>query len=548
MIESSSVEVGSRDLTHPAAFFRPLSTTLESSRWLALTAVLAIAAMVRLPGLAATGFSEDEINKLAAVRAYSHGNFADNAEHPMAMKLADWMSLRAAAWWNATHAQQEVAAEAALRLPNALVGAATSVALFLAAEALFDTTVGAWAALLWALDVNAAGINRIGKEDTFFLFFLLIAVWCFERAKQVMTVPAVRDRWFNWSGAAFGVMLASKYLPGFFGLHAAFNIAADGDVEDKTPDKRLPFYAAMAAAFVAVNFAVLLPSTWAYVLGYLHGDTLRHTGYMFWGRLYVNEVAASPWGTPPWFYLTFLVTKVPLVVLGAAAIGLAWTARHSRHRGATFIRVFLVLTLLPYSLVASKFVRYLLPVLAVLDVAAAVGVAWLIRRARRIQPAERSAAVTMLLAAALVVPLGAHAVRAAPYYALAQNTIGARLAQNGLLFPDDELYDAGVREAVDAIARVAPAGAVLCSDATAVVSEYLRRDGRTDITACSIARDGLPMQPRDTWVIAQEGHIYFENQLVIEQIARRYAPWLELRVGGFPAAVVYHLSLQDGGQ
>ncbi len=548
MIESSSVEVGSRDLTHPAALFRAFSTTLESSRWLELTVVLVVAGMVRLPGLGATGFSEDEINKLRAVDAYSQGNFAENAEHPMAMKLAAWGSLRAASWWNSTFPQQAISAEAALRLPNAIAGAATAGALFLAAGALFDTTVAAWAAMLWALDVNAAAINRIGKEDTFFLFFLLIAVWCFERAKKVMTVPRLRDRWFNWSGAAFGVMLASKYLPGFFGLHAAFNIAADGDVEDKTPDKRLPFYAAMTGAFAAVNFAVLLPATWAYVLGYVHGDTLRHTGYMFWRQLYVNGVEATPWGVPPWFYLTFLVTKVPLVVLGAAALGLVWTARHSRHRGATFIRVFLVLTLLSYSLVASKFVRYILPVLAVVDLAAAVGIAWLMRRAQRIQPPERSAAVAALIAAAVIVPLGAHAGGSAPYYSLAQNTIGARVAEDGLLFPDDELYDGGVREAVEAIARVAPAGAVICSDATAVVEEYLRRDGRTDIAACSIARDGLPMKPRDTWVIAQEGHIYFENQLVIEQIARRYVPWLELRVGGFPAAAVYHLSSSDSGQ
>jgi hypothetical protein len=128
---------------------------------------------------------------------------------------------------------------------------------------------------------------------------------------------------------------------------------------------------------------------------------------------------------------------------------------------------------------------------------------------------------------------------------MAQNTIGARLAADGLLFPDDELYDAGVREAVAAIAAAAAPDAVVCSDAAAVVAEYLSRERRPDITACSIARDGLPMpSPRgnETWVIAQQGHIYFENQLVIEQIARQQAPWLQLRVGGVPAADVYRLA------
>ena len=71
------------------------------------------------------------------------------------------------------------------------------------------------AALLWALDVNAIAINRIGKEDTFALFFFLAAVWCYERAKrQGKTDLVVAQRWYTASGAAFGLMLASKYFPG----------------------------------------------------------------------------------------------------------------------------------------------------------------------------------------------------------------------------------------------------------------------------------------------------------------------------------------------
>jgi Dolichyl-phosphate-mannose-protein mannosyltransferase len=521
---------------------RSLAGAVEWPRALTLTLVLAAALAVRLVGLGATGFSEDEINKLQAVDAYRHFDFSANAEHPMLMKLADWVSLDAAEWWNVHEGLAAIVTiprEAALRLPNALAGAAATGVIFLLVEALFDAAIAGWASLLWALDANAAAINRIGKEDTLLLLFLLLAAYFYERAKIAGPVdPARRRRWFNASGASFGLMLASKYMPHYFGLHALFNYAADRAPTDDVADKRPSFFAAMGGAFLVANFAVMLPATWRYLAGYARGDTMRHLGYDFVHRIYVNTMGATPWGIPPTFYLTAIATKVPLVVVALAVVGIVWTARHSAHRGATFIRIFLVFTLLPYSLVASKFLRYMLPMLAVIDIAAAVGLASVVRAIERLDSRSRplvAAAATAVIALALSTQLAA----AAPFYALAQNAIGALLVPRAALFPDDELYDAGVREAVQAIAATAGRGALVCSDAEHVVSEYLRASGRTDMRSCSMSHDGLPMAPVETWVIVQPGHIYFENADMIEQLGARGAPWLELEVGGAPAAQVY---------
>jgi dolichyl-phosphate-mannose-protein mannosyltransferase len=539
MFESNSVEVGSGDLTRPFFSLRSVATRIECSRTLALTALVSVAVAVRLFALGASGFSEDEINKLRAIDAYARGDFSANAEHPMLMKLAGWASVSGVRWWNAHGAPTPAAvisSEVALRLPNAIVGAATTSVVFVLTELLFDTATGAWAALFWAFDANAAAINRIGKEDTFLLGLLLLASYWYERGKQIAPVDTgARDRWYSRSGAAFGLMLASKYMPHYFGLHTLFIIAGDQNPDDKTPDKRVSFFLLMAGAFLAANVALLLPSTWHYLLAYAHGDTLRHTGYNFAHHIYVNSVDASPSGLPVWFYATFIATKIPLVTLAAAALGLAWAWRHRRHRGATFIRVFLLFTLLPYSLVASKFLRYMLPTIAVLDIAAAVGVAWFTRWIddRRLR---------LAVALGIVCSVAIDGMSAAPYYGLAQNTIGASLAAPASLFPDDELYDAGVREAVEAIARVAAPNAVICSDATAVVGEYLSRYGRADAIARSISHDGIPMQRADVWIVVQDGHRYFENAATIDALERRLTPWIQIHVNGISAVRVYRLT------
>jgi hypothetical protein len=54
------------------------------------------------------------------------------------------------------------------RLPDAAVtgaaaGALTTLVVFLLVELLFDWPTASWAARLWALDVNATAVNRIGK-------------------------------------------------------------------------------------------------------------------------------------------------------------------------------------------------------------------------------------------------------------------------------------------------------------------------------------------------------------------------------------------------
>jgi hypothetical protein len=517
----------------------------RSARLVLLAAVL-LGAFFRCGSLGATGFAEDEIDIVRAVDEYRHLDFSANAEHPMLAKLAAFGAVEAAAAWNAVAdgaSLPRISPEEAIRFPSAFTGGVlTTLVIFLLCLELFpDVRIAAWASLLWALDVNATGVNRMAKEDTFFLFFLLAAAWLYARAKRVGRddLRGAR-RWYSASAVGFGLMLACKYMPHYYGLHALFVRITDPRPGENKPGK-WRWHAAMGAAFVATNFALFLPASWIRLSHYLAGHTPIHTGYVFAHTLYVNSILATPGGVPPSFYVAFLALKVPILVLAALAAGGMLMIRHRGERGFVFARIFLVFFLVPFSLLGGKFVRYMLPLLAVVDILAAAGIVWALDEARRrIRIPDRRWLVPALTAVVVAAPLYAQ-LSARPFYSLSQNAVGMAVAAPGYMFADDEFNDAGVREAVAAIARAAQPGAVIESDATTVVEEYLRQFGRPDLRALSLSRDGLPHAFRETWVIVQDGHVYFENRLVLEQIRRTMTPWAEWRAAGAVAVQVFAL-------
>ena len=533
----------SRPTTWTDAFgrTRPLSGIRAKVVLLACAAL--VAGITRIGDLDTYGFSEDEINKVQAIEQYRLGNFEANAEHPMLMKLAMWGSVELSEAWNrVAPTNAAISMETAVRLPNALAGGLTTVVLAGVADLLFGGTVAAVTAVVWAFDVNAIAVNRIGKEDTFLLLFFLLAVFCYERAKREGVSDLVRaQRWYTLSGAAFGLMLASKYMPQYLGIYALFNVLTDTEPGQNKPN-RLRHYGAMAAAFLMANLPILFPSTWRYFVSYVAGDTLVHHGYLYDGAMYVTNVPISPLGVPAAFYLRLIATKVPLVVLAALVPGVIELVRRRRERGFVLLRVLAVFVIVPYSLMAAKFLRYSLPMLATLDLMAAVGlvsgVSWLLRK--RWLSSTTRIAVAALAVAVFGIGLVLAQQRTAPYYSLFQNTIGLSASAGAPVFPE-ETYDFGVRESVEGIAAVADPAAVIVSDAPAVVAHYLREQPRRDIQVKSLSATGLDQRGRDTWVIVQDEHLTFENQRIVGLLRAREHPWREIRIDDRIAAQIFHV-------
>jgi 4-amino-4-deoxy-L-arabinose transferase-like glycosyltransferase len=454
-----------------------------------------------------------------------------------------------------------------LRLPNAVFGALTTVALFLLTESLFGARVAAWAALFWALDVNATSINRIGKEDTLLVFFLLLGCWCFEQAIATYANLASSRTWFARSGAAFGLMLASKYFPQLLGLHTLFAKAAQPRPGTRRATR---FWVWMGAAFIVANFALFTPDNLRWVGGYIKSEfhhtpaqtalglrdnpvedseardlglwRREHTGYRYLGHVYNNLVQNTPWGLPFSCYFVAIAAKTPLLVLGAFGVGTGLLVRRPRERGFVFARVFLVFTLLGYSLSASKFLRYLLPTIAVVDMVAATGAAfvldWLASRLSRLAVRRVAVAASVM---AIVASLLSAEIGAAPFYGTYQNVFGARVAPPGMLFPNCEFYDAGLREASGFVAGRAAKGAFVVSDAPIVTDEYFSRENRTDIDNWSLSSRGIPSRAAETWVIVQEGRFYLENEMTIDHLRAWYTPVWEYRICNVRVVQVFRL-------
>jgi hypothetical protein len=543
-VMTTAVFPATQPTTWPLVSLERFAISRARVRVLALAVVTSLAFGYRAVALSTYGLSEDEVNKVRAIEQYGQGHFGTNAEHPMLMKLAMWGSVELAGVWNhMAPAGRTVAIESAIRFPNVLAGTLATLVLFGLAELLFGTSVAIVASLLWALDVNAIAINRIGKEDTLLLFFFLLAMWCYERAKrQGAADPIGAQRWYGRSGASFGLMLASKYMPQYLGIYAFFNVISDRDPGANRPDK-VRYYGAMLLTFVAANAAVLMPETWQYCVRYVQGTTLVHHGYLYAGHLYVTNIPISPLGVPATFYFRLLATKVPLAVLGATAAGLIELVRRRHERGFILLRVWLVFVLVPYSLMAAKFMRYALPLFAAVDLVAAVGlvagIGWLLRK-RWLSRATR-VTVSLLAGVVSIVALAFGLQSASPFYSVFRNAVGERIAAAGATFPE-EAYDYGVREAVAAIAANAEPAAFVVSDAPAVVAYYLTAAGRTDLHVQSLSGQGIPYVRQPSWVIVQDDHATFENHDVVEQLRRQSEPWREFRAGDALTAQVFRLT------
>lgn len=525
---------------------KPAPTVDNRLRW-TTAGVLALLVVVglgfRVSQLGAIGFAEDEVNKVDAVHEYEHGDISANGEHPMLMKTLMLISMTGV---RRLQNPATFSDEFAVRLPNAIFGALTVIPLFLLTAAFFDRWTGLAAAALWAAGVNAITYNRIGKEDTLLVFFMLFAFYFYLRAKQSDTrnVGVVRKNYLL-SAVSFGLMLASKYFPHYFGLNALYHHNYHMRTrEPGEPAGRVPriFYLALVLAFLIANPAVLLPQVWQYLNVYMGEKLLVHTGYLFADQLYKNNVSRTPfWGTPIYFYLVFMAIKIPLLVLGSFIIGFVVSLKRRVHPGHAFVLFMFLFWIVPYSFFGAKWLRYTLSLMPFVYMLAAIGIVELIRFLyRRLNATSQLRTIVAVVVVAIFVGVPAWlAYKAGPHYALYTNALAADKV--GYFFPHDEFYDDGLREAIKFVCDNAPQGAVIANETPAATHYYLEQFKRTDLDSRAMSAHEFNVNniSGPAYFILQRGRTYYENRDKLAFIRANFKKADEVAVNGLTAAEVF---------
>jgi len=511
----------------------------------------------RASALSAEGLSEDELNKLNTVADYrTHGLTGANGEHPMLMKALQTASVFLADKWNATlvapGSDFYVQPETALRLPSVIFGALSTVLIYLLTTELFGAEVALVAAALWTFDPNAIGFNRIAKEDTFLLFFFLLANIFWLRGQRVAeSKPEADPRPYYWAtAAAFGAMIASKYVGHLIGISISYywmfqNLPATRWRLGKK--KMLMFFTIMGVVFLILSPTILIPETW-HQMGLFAGQKrIGHDSYEFMGTLYGHRWTDWLNGTPWYFYVVFTFVKLPLLTLVGFLVGLPLLFRRKLGDGRYFILFWLFYFFFCFSMLGGKFTRYYTVGLPAVLITTALGLQFVGRlaaqrlkalfRNSKIESYARAAVALLVVVSSVWLSLGA-----APHFRLYTNRVGGGTARAGFYFPHDEFYDLSMRDTVREIAAKAQQGAHLASESPTLAAYYAERSNRFDLVCVSLSDPtALKQLHENDFVIVARGRRYISNDALITTLHESSTPEFRINAGVVPSVDVYRL-------
>jgi len=519
---------------------------LSSSKTVVLIALIALTVAgfgFRLTNLSAEGLSEDELNKLNAVADYrAHGLTGANGEHPMLMKAFQAASIILAEKWN-NNSTQQVSPETALRLPGTIVGALSTILIFLIASELFGVEVALIAAALWAFDPSSIGFSRIAKEDSFLLFFFLLANVFWLRGQRIAESTDRNPNKYYWATAAsYGAMVASKYVPHLFAISICYYWMFQNLPETRWrlgKKRLLAFFAIMGIVFLILSPTVLLPETWKQMGLFAGGKRIGHDGYEFMGQLYPQRFEDWLHGIPVYFYLVFTAVKLPLLTVLGFVVGLPRLFRRKLGDGRYFILFWFMLWVVAFCFPGGKFTRYYTTVLPAVLITCALGIQWAGRwLADRIAGLDWVATLVVVVIGASVIS----SLQAAPHFRLFTNSIGGGTARAGYYFPHDEFYDASMRDVIAEIATSARSGSRVVSESPSLAAYYAERAGRPDLRCLSMSDPETlqHLEPGD-FVIVARGRRYFSNDAIVSALRGHAAPVAELKLGVVPSAKIYEV-------
>ena len=499
----------------------------------------------RVTGLSAEGLSEDELNKLDAVADYrAHGLTGANGEHPMLMKACQAATIILAEKWNNSFPANQIAPETALRLPGTIVGALSAILIFLITSELFGVEVALIAAALWTFDPSAIGLNRIAKEDSFLVFFFLLANVFWLRGQRAAESTDTSPNKYYWlTAASYGAMVASKYVPHLFAISICYYWMFQSLPETRWrlgKKRLLIFFTIMGLVFLVLSPTVLLPETWRQMGLFAGGKRVSHDGYEFMGQLYTQRFSDWLNGIPGYFYFVFTAVKLPLLTVLGFVAGLPLLFRRRLGDGRYFILFWFLLWVVAFCFPGGKFTRYYTTILPAVLITSALGIQFAGRWLASLVPANVKHYVPATLVVIVIAASVINSVSASPHFRLFTNSIGGGTTWAGYYFPHDEFYDASMRDVIAEIATGARTGARVASESPSLASYYAERAKRSDLVCISLSDpDAVKQLAPGDYVIIARGRRYFSNDSIISTLRDHATPIAELKLGVVPSAKIY---------
>ena len=520
----------------------------QTELWLALLLTLASFGL-RVHQIGFYSLSEDETAKWQAIEEYRQGHFVGvNSEHPMLMKLLAWGSVSLGEHWNARatrHGWPTGTPEAWLRMPNVILGAATTFLLYLLARSLLGSVGALAAASFWAFSPLAIALNRLLKEETPVVFFSLLGCYFYLRAKQASREMQFQRR-MDLSAVGFGLSFASQYAPQLFGLNAlAWYVAGRRGLDPRGGiGSRLPrFFVLIAITFLVCNPVVVVPADVHSILHWIGQGGAQHTGYNLAGTLYFNQPSLTQTAVPWYFYAWLLAVKTPLPVLAAILAGSLLLLRRRDTLISTFFLSFGAIQFLGLSAFPGKWIRYFLGGLPFLFLAGGYAVQQLYEWLSRRSVAPR---VFVLATAVVIGCAGLELNFWDPYYSLYLNALGGGARRSAQYFSPDEISELDARETAEVVSRSAPPGARLATSKPKSMSYYLERSGRKDIQVIPLYDRDYTPQYGDL-VLREESRRYFETAGLLEWLRSSKLPHEDVRVGPVLATTIYYFQVPTPG-
>lgn len=513
-----------------------------------MVVLITVAFGLRVSDLSAESLGEDELNKLQTVEEYrTNGLSGKNGEHPFLMKGLQTLSIVGAEKLNslALSPRSQISTEAALRFPIALFGTFTTLLLFLLVSRLFGRSIGLVTAALWAFEPMAIGFDRVAKEDSLVLFFLLLTLLFWVRGQTQAELGNRRWRWNAYAaGIAFAGLMASKYYPFLLAVPTAYyNVFRDLPVRRWDMGKKgwVIFLTLMGIAFLILNPTIMMPDTWGEMLKFSSENRIGHDSYEFMGEFYRNQMSAWLAGVPWTFYFVFIGVKTSFVTLVLFLIGLPIMVLRRLGDGRFLILLWAVVWLASYTFVGGKFTRYFTSAAPLVMIVAAVAFCFILQNlSDRLADKRLVFVMQVVLFAGFVSAPLINAHLAAPNFRLFTNTFG--MAGPGNYFPHDEFYDLSTREIVASISTTARPNAVVACETPALFAHYARLAGRGDLVIVSLSdRTKVEGLGEGDVVVAAMGRRYLSNSGYLKFLERSSLTSVETRAGDVVTARIYWL-------